>query len=51
MPAGRFTTPAEVAEATLFLLEDRSSYVTGDTLTIDGGQWLGRPVYGGGAAR
>jgi len=54
VPAGRFTTPDEVAEATLFLLEDRSSFVTGDTLTIDGGQWLGRPIYGeqqAGAAR
>lgn len=47
VPAGRFTTPEEVAEATMFLLEDRSRYVTGDTLVIDGGQWLGRPVYGG----
>ncbi|MFJ9565279.1 SDR family oxidoreductase [Streptomyces fuscichromogenes] len=46
VPAGRFTTPDEVAEATMFLLEDRSRYVTGDTLVIDGGQWLGRPVYG-----
>ena len=51
VPAGRFTAHDEVAEATLFLLEDRSRYITGDTLTIDGGQWLGRPVYGTGAAR
>ena len=49
VPAGRFTTPEEVAEATLFLLEDRSAYMTGDTLTLDGGQWLGRPVYGAGS--
>jgi len=49
VPAGRFTAPDEVAEATMFLLEDRSRYVTGDTLTIDGGQWLGRPIYGASA--
>jgi NAD(P)-dependent dehydrogenase (short-subunit alcohol dehydrogenase family) len=46
VPAGRFTTPEEVAEAAFFLLEDRSRYITGTTMVIDGGQWLGRPVYG-----
>lgn len=51
VPAGRLATPDEVAEATMFLLEDRSRYVTGDTLVIDGGQWLGRPVYGGSSGK
>ncbi|WP_405748449.1 SDR family oxidoreductase [Streptomyces sp. NBC_00144] len=46
VPAGRFTTPDEVAEAALFLLEERSRYITGTTMVIDGGQWLGRQVYG-----
>lgn len=46
VPAGRFATPAEIADTSLFLLSDRSSYLTGDCLTVDGGQWLGKQVYG-----
>jgi NAD(P)-dependent dehydrogenase (short-subunit alcohol dehydrogenase family) len=34
---GRFGTAAEVAEATIFLASQRSSYVTGQTLYVDGG--------------
>lgn len=46
VPAGRFASPDEVAETALFLLDDRSSYVNGEVLTVDGGQWLGKAVYG-----
>ncbi|MEU9112277.1 SDR family oxidoreductase [Streptomyces sp. NPDC048483] len=46
VPAGRFADPAEVADASLFLLGDRASYLTGACLTLDGGQWLGKQVYG-----
>ncbi|SEB88825.1 SDR family oxidoreductase [Streptomyces sp. TLI_105] len=46
VPAGRFADPAEVAEASLFLLGDGASYLTGECLTVDGGQWLGKQVYG-----
>jgi NAD(P)-dependent dehydrogenase (short-subunit alcohol dehydrogenase family) len=42
VPLGRFGTPAEIAEAVRFLVGPRSSYVTGQVLTVDGGQWLGR---------
>lgn len=45
VPAGRFTTPDEVAETAAFLLGDRAAYVTGDVLVADGGQWLGRSIY------
>lgn len=46
VPAGRFADPAEVADASVFLLDPRSSYLTGECLTLDGGQWLGKKVYG-----
>ncbi len=42
VPLGRFGTPAEIAEAVRFLVGPRSSYVTGQVLTVDGGQWLGQ---------
>jgi NAD(P)-dependent dehydrogenase (short-subunit alcohol dehydrogenase family) len=46
VPLRRFTTPEEVAAAAAFLLSDDASYITGDTLVVDGGQWLGKQVYG-----
>jgi len=33
----RFGTPEEVAEVCLFLASDKSSYVTGETIKVDGG--------------
>lgn len=46
VPAGRFADPSEVADAALFLLGERASYLTGECLTLDGGQWLGKQIYG-----
>jgi NAD(P)-dependent dehydrogenase (short-subunit alcohol dehydrogenase family) len=37
MPAGRMGEPAEIAEVILFLACARSSYVTGQTIVVDGG--------------
>ncbi|MFF4983929.1 SDR family oxidoreductase [Streptomyces sp. NPDC001046] len=45
VPAARFTTPEEVAGTAAFLLGDGAAYITGEVLTVDGGQWLGKPVY------
>lgn len=36
-PLGRIGTPEDIAEATLFLLDDKSSWVTGQILHVDGG--------------
>lgn len=36
-PMGRFATPLEVAETIMFMLSDRSTFVTGANLMVDGG--------------
>ena len=41
IPFGRFGTPEEVAEVVLFLAGARARWVTGQTITVDGGQLLG----------
>jgi NAD(P)-dependent dehydrogenase (short-subunit alcohol dehydrogenase family) len=47
IPLRRFATLEEVANAAVYLLSDYASYVTGETLVIDGGQWLGGADYWG----
>ena len=37
IPLGRFGTPAEVAALTLFLVSRHASYITGQTIAVDGG--------------
>lgn len=36
-PMKRMAAPAEIAEAALFLLSDRATFVTGSAMVVDGG--------------
>jgi 3-oxoacyl-[acyl-carrier protein] reductase len=40
IPMGRFGNPSEIAEATAFLLSDHASYITGETLKVNGGMLM-----------
>ena len=37
VPAGRIGKPEELADLVAFLASEKSSYITGATLTVDGG--------------
>jgi NAD(P)-dependent dehydrogenase (short-subunit alcohol dehydrogenase family) len=38
VPMGRVGKPEEIAEACIFLLSDRASYINADCMQVDGGQ-------------
>jgi len=40
VPLGRFGTVEELANLAAFLVSDGSSYINGDVITMDGGEWL-----------
>jgi NAD(P)-dependent dehydrogenase (short-subunit alcohol dehydrogenase family) len=44
VPLKRWGQPSDVADAVVFLVSQ--GFVTGETLTIDGGAWLGRGPFG-----
>ncbi len=40
IPAGRFGTPEELAELAAFLVSDAASWMRGEIVVFDGGEWL-----------
>jgi NAD(P)-dependent dehydrogenase (short-subunit alcohol dehydrogenase family) len=46
VPLKRWGRPREIADAVAFLAAPESGYITGDVLTVDGGQWLNRGPFG-----
>jgi NAD(P)-dependent dehydrogenase (short-subunit alcohol dehydrogenase family) len=45
LPMHRAGTPEEVAEAVVFLGSEKAAYITGQTLTLDGGLMSGWPLF------
>jgi NAD(P)-dependent dehydrogenase (short-subunit alcohol dehydrogenase family) len=45
VPLRRFGTPEEMALAVLYLNSPAASYVTGECLVVDGGQWLSSGLF------
>ena len=46
IPMGRMATPEDIAYPVAFLASDEASYITGQTIVIDGGQTLPESAYG-----
>ena len=46
VPLGRWAKPSEIADAVAFLVSPMAGFITGETLTIDGGAWLGKGTFG-----
>lgn len=40
VPVGRLATPQEIARGILFLVDDNSAFITGATLSINGGRYM-----------
>jgi NAD(P)-dependent dehydrogenase (short-subunit alcohol dehydrogenase family) len=45
VPLGRWGRAEEIANAVSFLVSPYADYITGDVLTVDGGQWLNRGTF------
>ncbi|KGX91575.1 short-chain dehydrogenase [Pontibacillus halophilus JSM 076056 = DSM 19796] len=40
VPLGRYGQPEEIAELAAFILSEKASYMNGEVIALDGGQWL-----------
>ena len=40
IPMNRFGKPNEIAETILFLINESTSYITGETISINGGMYM-----------
>lgn len=48
VPRGRIGEIHEVAHAAAYLVSDFADFITGEVLVMDGGQWLGKGMFGEG---
>jgi len=45
IPLGRLGQPEEIAELAAFIMSDKASYMNGEIVTLDGGQWLNKSPF------
>lgn len=46
VPRGRIGTVDEIARASAYMVSDYADFITGEVLVMDGGQWLGKGMFG-----
>ena len=46
IPRGRIGTVEEIAKASAYMVSDFADFITGEVLVMDGGQWLGKGMFG-----
>jgi NAD(P)-dependent dehydrogenase (short-subunit alcohol dehydrogenase family) len=46
IPRGRIGTVEEISHAAAYLVSDYADFITGEVLVMDGGQWLGKGMFG-----
>lgn len=46
IPRGRIGDVSEIAHAASFLVSDFADFITGEVMVMDGGQWLGKGMFG-----